>query len=93
MPEVAECVRHLGYLDHVKAIHLNDSQYPLQSFRDRHANIGSGHIPLAGFRELLQTPEFRQVPIRLETPSSHSSSHREEIALIKQELLPAQEIE
>lgn len=85
--EVANHARQLDYLDHVKAVHLNDSMYPHQSYRDRHANIGLGYIPAAGFSELLQTPEFQQIPILLETPAHDGKTHQAEIAYIKDELL------
>lgn len=82
--EVASYARQLGYLTHVKAIHLNDSMYPHQSFRDRHANIGKGYIPEKGFEELLHTPEFADIPVILETPNLSAATHKEEISYIKE---------
>lgn len=38
-------------LDRVEVLHINDSSYPLGARKDRHANIGYGHI---GFDNLLQ---------------------------------------
>jgi deoxyribonuclease-4 len=49
-------------------IHANDSKVPCGSRRDRHANIGDGHIGLDGFRHLLAMPALRRVPWILETP-------------------------
>lgn len=85
--DVASRARKLDYLCHVKAVHFNDSMFPHQSFRDRHANIGQGYIPEQGFRELLRTPEFQEVPIVLETPTPAGRSHQAEISLIREKLV------
>lgn len=49
-------------------VHANDSRDPLGSGRDRHANIGAGHIGTDPFRELFVHPATRGVPVLLETP-------------------------
>lgn len=79
----AQRARKLGVWDHVRAVHLNDSLHPRGSRKDRHAPIGAGWIGEAGFRGLLATPEIRQVPLFLETPTSAGRSHREQIALAR----------
>jgi deoxyribonuclease-4 len=38
------------------------------SFRDRHENIGDGHLGYEGFRTLMAHPAFREVPFLLEVP-------------------------
>jgi deoxyribonuclease-4 len=81
-PQVAEKARGMGYLPHLRAVHLNDSRYPSASRRDRHANIGHGEIGVEALVELLQTPEVSELPVILETPTPASGSHREEIALV-----------
>jgi deoxyribonuclease-4 len=48
--------------------HLNDSQHPLGSNRDRHALIGEGEIGEEAFGWLLADPRSRGVPLILETP-------------------------
>jgi len=55
-------------LDHVKCIHLNDSQRELGSRVDRHAHIGRGQIGLEGFRLLVNDPRLQHMPMILETP-------------------------
>jgi deoxyribonuclease-4 len=55
-------------LGRVRAIHLNDSQQPLGSHRDRHAHIGQGKMGLEPFRQLLNDDRFHGVPMYLETP-------------------------
>lgn len=49
-------------------LHLNDSQHPLGSNRDRHALIGRGEIGEDAFGWLLADPRSRGVPLILETP-------------------------
>lgn len=55
-------------LDRLCAIHCNDSQTPLGSNRDRHANIGRGEIGEAGFHALLHDPRLASKPFILEVP-------------------------
>jgi deoxyribonuclease-4 len=74
----------LGYFDHLKAVHLNDSVYPHKSYKDRHANIGNGKIGLAGFRHVLALPVPDDLPAVLETPVPSSGGHRKEIAVLRQ---------
>jgi len=83
-PEVAKRARGLGYFQHLRAIHLNDSVYPTRSFRDRHANIGRGEIGEAALMELLRTEEIRGLPIVLETPRPAGGSHSTEIRHVQE---------
>ena len=48
--------------------HLNDSEFPLASNRDRHALIGEGRIGVEAFGWLLRDKRSRGVPLILETP-------------------------
>jgi deoxyribonuclease-4 len=79
---VIEHGQKLGYFQHLKAIHLNDSMYPTRSFRDRHANIGKGHIGVEKMKDLLTNPIFRDLPFILETPTSLDYTHKEEIQFV-----------
>ena len=54
--------------NHIPVIHANDTKSRLGSHVDRHANIGSGHIGLEGFRRILNHPELRSKAFILETP-------------------------
>lgn len=56
--------------DWLFAIHANDSKTPLGARRDRHENIGMGHIGLAGFERMLRVPQLRKVPWLLEVPGT-----------------------
>ena len=62
-----ECGSHVG-LGRLGSLHLNDSQTPLGSNRDRHANIGEGEIGEAGCAVFLSEPRFEDLPCVLETP-------------------------
>lgn len=71
-------------LSYVHAIHLNDSQYPLGSHRDRHAHIGEGHIGLQGFSHIVNDPRFDHVPGILETHKSDDlHEDRENLATLR----------
>ena len=51
--------------------HLNDSQHPLGSNKDRHALLGEGAIGAAPFQWLLADPRAAAVPCILETPHDY----------------------
>lgn len=67
-PRLVQALEDFVGLDRLAVIHANDSARPVGSRRDRHANIGEGHIGREGFRHLLAQPALRQVPWILETP-------------------------
>lgn len=56
-------------LDKLKALHLNDSLNPPGSHKDRHAKIGEGHLGKETFRNIVQHPILRGLPMILETPN------------------------
>lgn len=55
-------------LDRLGSLHLNDSQTPLGSGRDRHADIGDGELGETGCAAFLSEPRFESLPCVLETP-------------------------
>jgi deoxyribonuclease IV len=55
-------------LDRLGSLHLNDSQTPLGSNRDRHADVGEGEIGRRGCAVFLSEPRFAGLPCVLETP-------------------------
>ncbi|HEY5142625.1 MAG TPA: deoxyribonuclease IV [Solirubrobacteraceae bacterium] len=78
---VDACERAVG-TGRIGSLHLNDSQTPLGSNRDRHANIGDGELGLGGCRAFLSEPRFDALPCVLETPGpDRSGPTREELAL------------
>lgn len=54
-------------------LHLNDSQHPFASNKDRHALIGEGAIGAEPFRWLLNDPFSEGIPLILETPSERKT--------------------
>lgn len=54
-------------IPNLKAIHLNDSKFPLGSKRDRHEHIGEGEIGLEGFRNVVNDSRLAGLPGLLET--------------------------
>ncbi|MFW5653227.1 MAG: deoxyribonuclease IV, partial [Planctomycetota bacterium] len=67
----AEFDRTVG-LALLHCIHVNDSQGPIGSHRDRHAHIGEGHVGKPGFAYVMCHPALRQVPKVLETPKGET---------------------
>ena len=70
-------------LDHLKAIHLNDSLNPLGSHKDRHARIGEGQIGLDALVRVIRHPALDDKPFILETPNDDEGWTRE-IALLRE---------
>ena len=58
----------LGLADRVEVVHANDSMYPCGEHRDRHENIGAGHIGIEGWSAILARPEVSDLALILETP-------------------------
>src|SRR6202171_3112170 len=77
---VSEISAKVG-LGRLGSLHLNDSQAPLGSNRDRHANIGQGELGEDGCAAFLSTPEFAELACVLETPGvDRSGPSSEELA-------------
>ncbi|MEU8380043.1 deoxyribonuclease IV [Streptosporangium sp. NPDC048865] len=66
----------------LKLIHANDSKDTLASRKDRHENIGAGHIGAAPFAEMLRHPAVAGVPFCIETPGG-AEKHREDVDTLK----------
>jgi deoxyribonuclease IV len=62
-----ECVELVG-LERVGSLHLNDSQAPLGSNRDRHADVAEGELGADGCAVFLSEPRFSGLPCVMETP-------------------------
>lgn len=77
------CVALVG-LERLGSLHLNDSQKPLGSNVDRHANVGEGELGRDGCAVFLSEPRFEDLPLVLETPGpQHSGPTAEELALAR----------
>jgi deoxyribonuclease IV len=69
-------------LERLHSLHLNDSQTPLGSNRDRHANVGQGELGDRGCAAFLSEPRFERLPLVLETQGpDHQGPSRDEVAL------------
>ena len=55
-------------IEKLVVFHLNDSKTPLSSNVDRHENIGKGLLGLEPFKFLVNSKEFKEHPMILETP-------------------------
>jgi deoxyribonuclease IV len=78
---VAEIADEVG-LQRLGSLHLNDSQTPLGSNRDRHANVGEGELGEDGCAAFLSAPAFSELPCVLETPGENrSGATADEVAL------------
>lgn len=75
-------LRALGLTERVGLVHANDSMFPHGERRDRHQDIGDGHIGLDGFRALLARPEAAGWTLLLETPGN-AERHAEDIATLR----------
>ncbi|MFF9864351.1 deoxyribonuclease IV [Streptomyces sp. NPDC013953] len=66
----------------LKLIHANDSQDVVGAHKDRHANIGAGHIGEDPFRELMRHPATEGVPLIIETPGG-KEGHAADVERLK----------
>lgn len=55
-------------LDRLHCLHVNDSQTPLGSNRDRHAPLGDGELGRSGCAAFLSEPRFEGLPVLFEGP-------------------------
>ncbi|MGH3326098.1 MAG: deoxyribonuclease IV, partial [Streptomyces sp.] len=67
----------------LKLIHANDSKDVAGARKDRHANIGRGHIGAAPFADLLTHPATEGVPLVIETPG-RKEGHAADVARLKE---------
>ncbi|MGX9872107.1 deoxyribonuclease IV [Streptomyces cellulosae] len=66
----------------LKLIHANDSKDVVGAHKDRHANIGAGHIGEGPFRDLMTHPETAGVPLVIETPGG-KEGHAADVERLK----------
>lgn len=55
-------------LDRLKVLHINDSKNERGAGKDRHENIGYGHIGFDALNYIVHHPQLTEVPKILETP-------------------------
>lgn len=69
-------------LEHLYALHVNDSMKEFGTRVDRHACLGEGLIGIECFKLLMQDPRTREIPKYLETPGG-PEIWKKEIAMLR----------
>jgi deoxyribonuclease-4 len=82
--ELVKEMEETGYLDHLAAIHFNDSKAPFNSRKDRHEKIGKGEIGADALALFLKAPQFEGLPVVLETPVDDEVEYADEILYLHQ---------
>lgn len=76
-------------LDRIKVVHVNDSKNPRGARKDRHENIGFGHIGFDALHYIINHPQLSELPKILETPyvgedkKNKKAPYKHEIEMIK----------
>ncbi len=76
-------------LDRIKVVHVNDSKNERGAQKDRHENIGFGHIGFEALHQVVYHEVFKDIPKILETPyvgedkKNKKPPYKYEIAMIK----------
>ncbi|MBU5265906.1 deoxyribonuclease IV [Virgibacillus proomii] len=55
-------------VDRIKVVHVNDSKNEIGAQKDRHENIGFGHIGFEALLYVINHPQLKELPKILETP-------------------------
>lgn len=82
MSKTLDLLVEIAGIERFKLVHANDSMDICGALKDRHQNIGDGHIGIDPFAELLAHPATAGVPLILETPGMEEK-HTIEVALLK----------
>ena len=69
-------------INRLKALHLNDSKNPFSSHKDRHECIGEGSLGMETFRNIINHPLLKGLPMILEPPNE-LPGYKQEIALLR----------
>jgi len=77
-----ELHRFVG-LERLFLIHLNDTKVPLGSRKDRHWHIGTGHIGIEGFRNIVNDPRLSHLPGIMETPRKNDHDDLKNMSVIQ----------
>jgi len=76
-------------IDRIKVLHINDSKNERGAKKDRHENIGFGHIGFNALSYIINHPQLMQVPKILETPfvgedkNNKKAPYKHEIEMIR----------
>ena len=89
--EILEEVDRLIGLDRVLCVHVNDSKNPQGAHKDRHDNLGYGHIGFETLCQIVHHPKLADVPKILETPYfENQAPYAKEIAMLREKKFDAQ---
>ncbi|RLL48062.1 deoxyribonuclease IV [Oceanobacillus piezotolerans] len=76
-------------IDRIKVVHVNDSKNERGAHKDRHENIGFGHIGFKALHYIITHPQLEDLPKILETPyvgtdkNNKKAPYKLEIEMIK----------
>ncbi|TRZ37561.1 deoxyribonuclease IV [Niallia circulans] len=76
-------------LDKLKVLHINDSKNAVGMRKDRHENIGFGHIGFDALSKIVHHPQLVDIPKILETPfvgedkNNKKAPYKHEIEMLK----------
>lgn len=76
-------------LDRLKVLHINDSKNERGAAKDRHENIGFGHIGFKALNDIVHHPQLEDIPKILETPyvgpdrNNRKPPYKLEIAMLR----------
>lgn len=78
-------------VDRIKVLHINDSKNVRGAGKDRHENIGFGHIGFDALKYVVHHPQLMEIPKILETPyvalnsdaKSKSAPYKHEIEMLR----------
>ncbi|MFD2046084.1 deoxyribonuclease IV [Ornithinibacillus salinisoli] len=76
-------------IDRIKVVHINDSKNERGAHKDRHENIGFGHIGYEALHKIIHHPQLKEIPKILETPyvgedkKNKKAPYKYEIEMIK----------
>ena len=84
--------------DQIAVCHVNDSKNPCGAHKDRHENFGFGEIGFEALMQVVNCPDFEQIPKILETPYIPDAENKKksyapykfEIEMIRKGLFDAQ---
>ena len=82
MKETLDLLVKIAGKERIQLIHANDSMDVCGALKDRHQNLGDGHIGIDPFKELLAHPAIANAHLILETPGEEPE-HGKEVALLK----------
>ena len=77
-------------IDRLKVLHINDSKNVMGAGKDRHENIGLGHIGFTALNKIDHHPQLMEIPKILETPfvgedkNNKKAPYKYEIEMLKQ---------